>query len=214
MITNKNNYWKMGWDEIINNTHDHKKPTLLLHACCAPCGCFPIELLSDYFHITLFYNNSNIYPQAEYLKRLHELEDYVKIINEQLVNPVKLVILPYDNDNYTNKLAVLKNLPEGQGRCFLCYALRMREGFQYAEDHHFDYFTTVMTISRQKNSTKINEIGTALAHLFKNTRYFYSDFKKNRGIDRALELRKQYNLYQQQYCGCIYSYQANNKIKK
>ena len=86
--------------------------------------------------------------------------------------------------------------------------------YKYADEHNYDYFTTVMTISRQKNSYVLNEIGEKLSHKYK-TKYFYSDFKKKQGIDKSIELRKKYNLYNQEYCGCIYSYQKYlEKISK
>ncbi len=183
------------------------KPSLLLHACCAPCSAFPLEYLTPYFRVTIYYNNSNIYPQAEYDRRLAELRRYLEEIAPQLTEPVSLIVPPYRNEEYTRQLEPLRNVAEGGERCFLCYALRMEEGFRYARDHGFDYFTTVMTVSRQKNSQKLNEIGARLAQQYPQVRYFHSDFKKKRGIERGQQLAAQHGLYRQDYCGCLYSWQ-------
>ena len=122
-----------------------------------------------------------------------------------------MIFPPYDNLSYTKKLEPLKDEPEGYLRCFYCYALRMREAYEYANDNHFDYFTTVMTISRQKDSLKLNEIGHSLEKKFPSVKYFYSDFKKSGGQVRRDEIVHEYNLYSQDYCGCIYSYKERKK---
>ena len=178
------------------------RPKLLLHACCAPCASFPLEFLQEAFDVTIFYNNSNIYPTEEYERRLNELKAFL----EDHHPDVKLIVTPYDNEGYTKKLEPLKDLPEGRERCFMCYTLRMNEAFAYANDNGYEYFTTVMTISRQKDSQKLNEIGRKLNEKYPNTTYFHSDFKKKKGIDRSVEIAKALNLYKQDYCGCIYSY--------
>lgn len=178
------------------------RPKLLLHACCAPCASFPLEFLQEAFDVTIFYNNSNIYPTEEYERRLNELKAFLKDNHPD----VKLIVTPYDNEGYTKKLEPLKDLPEGRERCFMCYTLRMNEAFAYANDNGYEYFTTVMTISRQKDSQKLNEIGRKLNEKYPNTTYFHSDFKKKKGIDRSVEIAKALNLYKQDYCGCIYSY--------
>lgn len=211
--SNQVNYYQQSLDEIEKIKQSHVRPRLLLHACCAPCASFPLEFLSDVFDCTIYFNNSNIYPSSEYIKRLDELKKYVENMNSNLPNKIKLIECDYDSETYTKHLEPLKDAPEGSQRCFLCYTMRMKEGFEYANDHGFDYFTTVMTISRQKDSQKLNEIGQSLQPLFTHTKYFHSDFKKKQGIDRARELAKEHNMYRQQYCGCIYSYQEYKKRK-
>lgn len=211
--SNKINYYQQSLDEINEIKKKGIRPTLLLHACCAPCATFPLEFLNEIFDCTILYNNSNIYPSDEYHRRLNELKQYLSYINKHNTHQIHLIEVPYDNESYTKKLEPLKDYPEGSQRCFTCYTLRMHEAYQYAQDHHFDYFTTVMTISRQKDSQKLNEIGTALQKQFPNVKYFHSDFKKKQGIDRGRELSNQYNLYRQQYCGCIYSYEEYLKRK-
>ena len=184
-----------------------KKPSLLLHSCCAPCNAYPLVLLIEYFDLTLMYNNSNIYPNEEYTRRLNELKTYVEYINSKHNTNIKLIETPYNNEEYNKILEPYKDQKEGLDRCQLCYRIRMNEAYKYANENNFDYFTTVMTISRQKNSIILNNIGLELEKNYPNTKYFISDFKKNKGIDKGLEIAKKHNMYRQDYCGCIYSYQ-------
>ena len=157
------------------------------------------------------YNNSNIYPEKEYIRRLDELKKYVDFINNKYNVHIKLIETPYNNLEYNKILEPFKDQKEGMDRCKLCYKTRMNEAYKYASENNFDYFTTVMTISRQKNSIVLNNIGIELSKLYPNTKYFISDFKKNKGIDKGLEIAKEHNMYRQDYCGCIYSYQNKNK---
>ncbi|MBR3126797.1 MAG: epoxyqueuosine reductase QueH [Solobacterium sp.] len=202
---NKKNYYLESLREIeeIRREYDHK-PRLLLHACCAVCAGWPLEFLSDVFDITIYYANSNIWPAAEYNWRLSELQRFVK---EVYGDAIEVIVPAYDNAAYTKKLEPLKDDPEGFRRCFLCYAERMGEAYQYAAEHGFDYFTTVMSSSRQKDSQKINETGKALSARWPQVRYFYSDFKKKGGQERRDELAAEHDLYRQDYCSCIYSWE-------
>lgn len=200
---NRTNYYQKSILTIEQIRHDYpdRKPKLLLHACCAPCACWPLEFLSSVFDVTVFFNNSNIYPASEYDRRLDELKRYLT----EVWPDIHLFTVPYDNESYTKKLEPMKDDIEASGRCFYCYALRMKEAYQYADDQHYDFFTTVMTISRQKDSQKLNEIGKALAVQHPSVPYFYSDFKKAGGQVRAQQLSDEHHLYRQDYCGCIYS---------
>ena len=186
---------------------DGAKKKLLFHVCCGPCSCYPLLFLAPYFDITIYYANSNIYPKQEYDHRLAELKRLLECYKKDKGIDIALVVPPYDNEAYTAKLAPLAHLGEFSERCFLCYRLRMEEAYDYAEEHGYDYFTTVMTVSRQKNAQKLNEIGLELEKKHPHTKYFLSDFKKNRGLEIGTEIRKQYDLYNQDYCGCVYSYQ-------
>lgn len=199
-------YYRMMEENLKNIKNLNKKPTLLLHSCCAPCNAFPLVLLVEYFDLTLMYNNSNIYPSIEYYRRLNELKKYVEYINQKYHVNIKIIETPYNNEEYNKFLEPYKNQKEGLDRCKLCYKIRMNEAYKYANDHNYDYFTTVMTISRQKNSIVLNNIGLELQKKYPNTKYFVSDFKKNKGIDKGLEIAKEHNMYRQDYCGCIYSY--------
>ena len=206
----KINYYQQSVDELEAIKRDNLHPKLLLHACCAPCSAFPLEFLCPYFDITIYYNNSNIYPENEYARRLQELRQYLNTWREKTGYEVKLIVPPYMGEAYTEKIAVLKDEPEGGSRCVMCYTLRMNEAYAYASEHAFDYFTTVMTISRQKNSQILNDVGRKLSVKYPNVKYFYSDFKKKRGIARGLELSRENNLYRQDYCGCKFSYEKRH----
>lgn len=207
----KINYYLESLKEI--EALNGKRPTLLLHACCGPCLTFPIKFLSQYFDVTVFYNNSNIYPESEYQRRKDELKKFLEYFYKDYNVRVEVIETPYDNDTYNKDLEPYKNQPEGLDRCKICYTKRMDEAFRYANEHKFDYFTTVMTISRQKNSQILNAIGKELEKKYNYTKYFYSDFKKNKGIDEAREMRIKYNLYQQLYCGCKYTYHKQFLVK-
>lgn len=207
METNKN-YYQQSQIEIDKIKRSQKKPTLALHACCAPCSTFPLEFLTPIFDVTILYFNPNIYPKEEYLKRLNELKKYILIFNEEHNENVKLVEFDYDNERYNKIFYQYYDQDEGMDRCKMCYRLRMNQAYKYADENEFDYFTTVMTISRQKNSQVLNQIGKELSNKY-HTKYFFSDFKKKKGIDRSQELRKIYKLYNQVYCGCKISYEKN-----
>lgn len=202
----KTNYYKKS-NQILDNLKGlPTKPKLLLHACCGPCSTFPLTYLCPNFEVTIFFNNSNIYPENEYVRRLEELKKFLGYFKRDYGYEVKLIITKYDNEKYNVDLEPYKDLPEGETRCFICYEKRMNEAYEYASKNGFDYFTTVMTISRQKNSQILNAIGEKLSQKYPNVKYFYSDFKKNKGIDMAREMRIKYDLYQQLYCGCKYTY--------
>ncbi len=202
----KNNYYKKS-NQILDNLKGlPTKPKLLLHACCGPCSTFPLTYLCPNFEVTIFFNNSNIYPENEYVRRLEELKKFLGYFKRDYGYEVKLIVTKYDNEKYNVDLEPYKDLPEGETRCFICYEKRMNEAYEYASKNGFDYFTTVMTISRQKNSQILNAIGEKLSQKYPNVKYFYSDFKKNKGIDMAREMRIKYDLYQQLYCGCKYTY--------
>jgi len=206
-MANRINYYDKSM-QIIKNIHDlPQKPKLLLHACCGPCSCFPLTFLCPIFDVTIYFNNSNIYPESEYARRLEELKKLLGYYKRDFGFDVKIVETKYDNDSFNVDLEPYKDLPEGQERCFICFEKRMDDAFKYADEHGFDYFTTVMTISRQKNSQKLNEIGEKLSSKYKNTRYFYSDFKKKDGALFGIQLKNKYDLYQQLYCGCKYTYE-------
>lgn len=181
------------------------KKTLLLHVCCGVCSVYPLLYLRQYFNITIYFSNSNIYPYEEYLKRLDALNKYLDTLND---NTIKLIIPSYDNDTFTKDLEPFKDEKEGSKRCYICYKKRMEEAYNFANTNHFDYFTTVMSISNRKNADYINEIGENLQKIYPNTTYLYADFKKDNGIIENDRLNKKLNLYHQDYCGCIYSYNA------
>ena len=203
---NNQNYQRL-CDALVPTLPTDPKPKLLLHVCCGPCSCYPLTYLCPHFDVTIYYGNSNIYPAEEYQRRLGELKKLLDLLKRDHGFDIGLIVPPYDNEGYMKHLEPLKDQPEGGERCFLCYALRMEAAYAYAAEHGFDFFTTVMTVSREKNSRKINEIGASLMKKYPAVKYLFSDFKKNRGLEIGTDIRKGYGLYYQDYCGCIYSYQ-------
>ncbi len=191
-------------DETLKNIKEKK--TLLLHACCAPCSSYVIEYLSKYFDITILYYNPNINTEDEFTKRLNELKRFVKEFKVE--NPVKVISLGYNQDDYLKEIKGLENEKEGGERCFKCFNLRLLKSCLYAKEHNFDYFTTTLTISPHKNSKVLNEIGAKLEEQY-NMPYLYSDFKKKEGYKRSILLSKEFNLYRQDYCGCSFSKRKN-----
>ena len=179
-----------------------EKKTLLLHSCCAPCSSYVLEYLSRYFYITVFYYNPNIYPPEEYDTRGKEQKRLVSQMPVSL--PVQVAEGAYEPELFFETVRGMEQLPEGGERCFRCYELRMRKAAEYAADHGFDYFTTTLTISPLKNAGKLNEIGLKLAEET-GVPYLVSDFKKKNGYKRSIELSAEYELYRQNYCGCVYS---------
>ncbi|XME03043.1 epoxyqueuosine reductase QueH [Lachnospiraceae bacterium C1.1] len=197
---NKRNYSKE-LDKLIESFKpDEAKPKLLLHVCCAPCSSYCLEYLEPHFDITVFFYNPNIDSEAEYIKRAEELRRFVK---ESGVK-AQIIIKDYDSKPFYEMARGLEKVPEGGERCFSCYELRMREAAAYAAENGFDYFTTTLSISPLKNSTKINDIGEMLSGIY-GVKHLPSDFKKKEGYKRSIELSREYNLYRQNYCGCVYS---------
>jgi len=181
-------------------------PTLLLHVCCAPCSSVCLKRLGDYFKITVFYYNPNITDKDEYFKRLNELKRFIKEF--EVKYEINLIEGKYEPEIFFSMAKGMEEVPERGNRCFLCYQLRLLETLKTAETNDFDYFATTLTVSPYKNSNWLNQIGEELASNSK-VKFLYSDFKKHNGYKESIELSKEYNLYRQNYCGCIYS--KNNK---
>ncbi len=190
-------------DELIEKLQkENAKPTLLLHACCAPCSSYCLEYLSKTFDITVLFYNPNIESEDEYNKRVNEL---IRFIDEcRSIEGVNLEILDYDNSEFYNAVQGMEDAEEGGARCFKCYELRLRKTAEYAKENDFEYITTTLTISPHKNSDKINEIGLKVAEEY-GLKYLLSDFKKNDGFKRSIELSNEYDLYRQSFCGCEFS---------
>ena len=177
-------------------------PKLLLHSCCAPCSSYVLEYLSPYFHICDFYYNPNISPKREYEERKEEL---MRLIQEMsLQEKVTFLEGTYEPEKFFEMAKGLEGLPEGGERCFKCYEMRLRESAKIAKEQGADYFATTLTISPLKNAQKLNEIGEAIAKEY-GVAYLPSDFKKKNGYKRSIELSTQYELYRQNYCGCVFS---------
>lgn len=196
-------------DKIIEEiTKSNRTPSLLIHSCCAPCSSYVLEYLSAFFKITVFYFNPNIYPEDEYLKRL---EEQIRLINSMpLSNPVSLRVGEYRPETFYEYIRSYEDEPEAGERCFRCYRQRLEEAARLAREEGFDYFTTTLSVSPHKNAVKLNEIGNDIAKDM-GVSFLPSDFKKKNGYKRSIELSKQYGLYRQDYCGCIYSLRDRQK---
>ena len=234
----KANYQKKLDQVIATLEGSAEKPTLLLHACCGPCSSYVLEYLSKYFQITVLYYNPNIYPQAEYERRLAELKKLYEHFPPAIDTGVKLVECEYDPEQFYAAVGVrdqpeLASEPEKGERCRRCYEFRLERAADYAAENHFDYFCTTLSISPFKDAVKINELGIEIEReVFENhqrgdgrttaggccepananiksPKWLFSDFKKKGGFKRSLELSQEYGMYRQTYCGCVYS--MNNR---
>lgn len=194
---------------IEQNQKDGLTPSLLLHSCCAPCSSYVLEYLSKYFKITVLYYNPNISPKEEYLHRLNEEK---RLISEMsFENPVSILECTYDAEKFSACAKGLEKEPEGGKRCERCFDLRLSYTAKTAKEKKFDYFATTLTISPLKNAPLINEIGESLGEKY-NVKYLCSDFKKKEGYKRSIVLSKEYNLYRQNYCGCVFSKAERDKM--
>ncbi len=179
-------------------------PKLMLHACCACCASYVLEYLSQYFDIYLLYSNPNITEEDEYNYRLSELK---RLVDEMpLPREVKIVECNYSPDEYMRAVKGLENEPERGSRCSVCFEMRLKTTAQYATKYGCDYFATTLTISPLKNSSIINSIGESVSNDI-GVAYLPTDFKKKNGYKRSIELSKEYSLYRQNYCGCVFSKQ-------
>ena len=205
------NYAKLLDAELASIAEANSRPRLLLHACCAPCSSYTLEYLTKYFDITLFFYNPNIAPKEEYDFRAEELRRFLSV--HPACGGVKLAVPAYDSIPFFAIAKGLETLPEGGERCKKCYRLRLTETAKAARDGGYDYFCTTLSISPYKNAPALNEIGGELAKEY-GVKYLYSDFKKKGGYARSIELSREYDLYRQDYCGCVYSKLEAEKRRK
>ncbi|MBE5876297.1 MAG: epoxyqueuosine reductase QueH [Lachnospiraceae bacterium] len=226
-MANIRNYQKE-LDKLIDGlVKQDKVPTLFLHSCCAPCSSYVLEYLRQYFKITVFYYNPNISAEPEYVKRVEEQKRLIAAYNEQALDsmvkraddtfvkvyPIDIVEGDYIPQEFYDIAKGLEQCPEGGERCYACYELRLRKTAQQAAEQGFDYFATTLTISPLKNAPKLNEIGEKLSAEY-DVAWLPSDFKKKNGYKRSIELSAEYDLYRQDYCGCIYSKVEREKQKQ
>lgn len=185
---------------LINNLSG--TPRLLLHCCCAPCSSYVLEYLSRFFEITCLFYNPNISPAEEHEKRAEELR---RLISEQPhKNPVSIIVEKYNPQDFFAAVKGYEHIKEGGERCFRCYRLRLEMAAKYAKEYNFDYFCSTLSISPLKNARKLNEIGEELSEIYKIF-HLPNDFKKKGGYKRSIELSAEYDLYRQNYCGCVFS---------
>ena len=205
---NKINYDKLMEDEIAIIKKEGRKPSLLLHGCCAPCSSAVLERIAEYFNISIFYYNPNITPKTEYDARVEEVKKLIKL--EPCAVGTGLIEGKYNPESFAAIAKGRELMPEGGERCYDCYELRLRESAKTAKEKGFDYFTTTLSISPYKHSSWLNEIGGKLAEEF-GVKYLFSDFKKKNGYHRSVELSEEYGLYRQDYCGCFCSKAERNR---
>ena len=200
--------YQLELDKLINELQKKQTdaayhvPRLLLHSCCAPCSSYVLEYLSQYFAITVLYYNPNIFPEEEYRKRVEEQK---RLIAELPVkHPVSFAEGRYLPEEFFAVAKGLEDVPEGGERCRKCFRLRLEETARLAAEGKYDYYTTTLSISPLKNAQALNEIGQELAVVYE-VPYLPSDFKKRGGYQRSIELSREYELYRQNFCGCVYS---------
>jgi predicted adenine nucleotide alpha hydrolase (AANH) superfamily ATPase len=205
------NYQKVLEKELARIHNFERRPRLLLHVCCAPCSSYVLEYLSQHFDITAYFYNPNISPKSEYDYRAQEL---MRLTQEMpLTPPVTCHIGEYAPGAFTDITKGLEDEPEGGARCTACYRLRLEETAKIAAAEGYDYFTTTLSISPLKNADKINEIGRELQQKYK-VKHLPSDFKKRGGYLRSIVLSKEYGLYRQDYCGCVFSKAQREREKR
>ena len=199
---NLRNYQKELDQELDRIRESGQIPKLMLHSCCAPCSSYVLEYLSDYFEITVFYYNPNIYPAEEYRFRANEQKAFVTRIPHR--HPIHVEEGPYDTDSFYAMAKGMERLPEGGRRCYQCYEMRLRKTAEAARLDGCRYFTTTLSISPMKRAQWLNEIGERVG-AESGVTYLVSDFKKRNGYLRSVQLSKEYQMYRQNYCGCVYS---------
>lgn len=202
-MINANINYQAELDRIISGIEaEGRTPSLMLHSCCAPCSSYVLEYLSRYFKITVFYYNPNIYPEDEFYKRRAEQERFIGML--PVKNPVKFIGEEHRSGEFYGAVRGLEHIPEGGKRCFACYRLRLEKTAEKAVRCGADYFTTTLSISPMKNARQLNLIGGELGRIY-GVKYLFSDFKKKNGYKRSTELSREYGIYRQNYCGCVFS---------
>jgi predicted adenine nucleotide alpha hydrolase (AANH) superfamily ATPase len=197
----KENY-QLETDKIVGGLTPGKRYRLLLHSCCGPCSSYVIEYLSRYFDITVLYYNPNVQPEEEFDKRLIYQRSLVE--NIRVPNPPSLIADEWHGDDFLNAVRGLENEPEGGERCTECFRLRLEETARRAKEGDFDFFCTTLSVSPHKDAERINRIGAEMGEKY-GVPWLPSDFKKRNGYKRSIELSREYGLYRQDYCGCLFS---------
>lgn len=195
--------WDRRMQEIIGTLPEGDRPRLLLHSCCGPCSSAVLERLCPFFAVTVFYYNPNIQPREEYEKRLAE---QARLLREMTPAGQRVDLLrgDWEEDRYLEAVRGLEGEKEGGKRCEQCFRLRLRVTADLADSLGFDFFTTTLTVSPHKNAAVVNREG-ALAAEGHRARLLPADFKKRDGYLRSLQLSREYELYRQDYCGCVFS---------
>ena len=186
-----------------------KRPKILLHSCCAPCSTYTLEYLTKYADVDVYFANSNIHPRQEYERRALVQKEFIDNFNRDYKQQVNFILAPYEPNKWVKMMSEqnLQNEPEGGKRCEVCFDYRLDQVANKAAEEGYDYFASALTISPHKNSQVINRIGFDVQLLY-DTNYLPSDFKKNNGYRRSVEMCDMYDIYRQCYCGCVYAAKA------
>ena len=184
----------------IQKIPENTRPTLLLQCCCAPCSSYVLSVLAEHFDVLVYYYNPNIHPEAEYLKRGEQFKKLFKGGNYE--TKVRWIPAEYDPERFFEAVKGLEKEPEGGARCTKCFWLRLRETAKKAKELGADYFTTTLSVSPHKNAQALNEIGIQLEKEY---------FKKKEGYKQSIVLSREYDLYRQDYCGCVFSMRPEEK---
>lgn len=195
------NYDKEMQKIIKEHLEKGEKPRLLMHSCCAPCSTACIERVKDFFELSIYYYNPNMDSLEEYSLRLTEQEKYCLSLGLDCIKE------DYDNESFLQAVKGKEHCHEGGERCAKCFYLRLKKTAEYAKQSGYDYFTTTLTVSPLKNASKLNQIGQEIEREV-GVKFLPSDFKKNNGYLRSIELSKQNQMYRQNYCGCVFSKRA------
>lgn len=198
---NRENFFRK-LDKIVGQFGD-AKPGILLHSCCGPCSSSVLELLSKYFDVTVLWYNPNLYPEAEYDKRLETQKQLIDAIAEDGVQ-AKLLVEPWRSEDYFSRIKGLENEPEEGKRCLECFRIRLEETARIASERGFEWFCTTLTVSSRKDAVAINAIGREAEAKY-GVKWLPSEFKKREGNHRSIILSEKYGLYRQEYCGCVFS---------
>lgn len=198
---NRENFFRK-FDKIVGQFGD-AKPGILLHSCCGPCSSSVLELLSNYFDVTVLWYNPNLYPEAEYDKRLETQKQLINAIAEDGVQ-AKLLVEPWRSEDYFSRIKGLENEPEEGRRCLECFKIRLEETARIASERGFEWFCTTLTVSSRKDAVAINAIGREAEAKY-GVKWLPSEFKKREGNHRSIILSEKYGLYRQEYCGCVFS---------
>ena len=192
-------------------THQEKKPSVLLHACCAPCSSACLEKLAEKAEITLYFYNPNILPEQEYQYRLSELKRFVQEFPP--AKGVQVIEGDYEPEKFLEFAKKMPDEPERGKRCQKCIAMRLQKTAEKALDLQADYFATTLTLSPHKDMLFINQEGFAIQETT-GMKWLPSDFKKKGGYQRSIQLSHEYCLYRQDFCGCPFSKKQREQEKQ
>lgn len=198
---NRENFFRK-FDKLIAEFGENK-PNMLLHSCCGPCSSSVIELLAKHFNVTVLWYNPNLYPKAEFEKRLATQKQLIDAIDKD-GSHAELLVEDWRSEDYFSRVKGLENEPEEGKRCVECFRIRLEETARIAAQCGFEWICTTLTVSSRKDAVIINAIGREAAAKY-NVKWLPSEFRKREGNHRSIILSEKYGLYRQEYCGCVFS---------